>query len=42
MYTMSHIQGAEIYNELCLTGGVHPVMGYAVVSLGGDLRLLGI
>lgn len=40
--TMSYIQGAEIYNELCLTSGAHPVMGYVIASLGGDLRLLGI
>lgn len=40
--TMNYIQGAEIYNELCLTSGPHPVMGYVVASLGGDLRLLGI
>ena len=39
---MSYIQGAEIYNELCLTSGAHPVMGYVIASLGGDLRLLGI
>ena len=40
--TMSYIQGAEIYNELCLTSGAHPVMGNVVATLGGDLRLLGI